>query len=305
MEKEIIDVLTYFSQFQYPPTLTELNIFLANKSEHKDVLKTLSKLIHKNKISTLNNRYTLPQYGISQENVEGRGKNFFETQAIRNIFAERKKRIAENYIWWLSKLPQIRLIGLSGSLAMSNTEAFADIDLFIITSARRIWTTRLFSLLLAQIAGRRRKRNVRAASDKICLNLFFTEDAMRVPREKRTSYVAHEILQMKPLFFRGNTYVNFLLQNDWVNIKFPNARQYFTLKNKKNKKKSTDNNKALFWSLRGVALLQYLLNKFGDFVENCCRWLQLRSINKHRTTELVSDDQLWFFPDDYEKKLRT
>ena len=36
-------------------------------------------------------------------------------------------------------------------------------------------------------------------TNKVCLNLFFDESDLAVPKFKRSEYVAHEVLQMKPL----------------------------------------------------------------------------------------------------------
>ena len=45
------------------------------------------------------------------------------------------------------------------------------------------------------------------------------------------------------------------------------------------------------------------MNLRADDLESKLKKLQLQLINKHKTTELITDSQLWFHPDDFEKKL--
>jgi hypothetical protein len=68
-----------------------------------------------------------------------------------------------------------------------------------------------------------------------------------------------------------------------------------------------DLKRSSFW---GAKRLQNLINLHalamtpGNFAELVLKTLQLSYINRHRTTEIITDTQLWFFPRDFEKKLR-
>ena len=44
-------------------------------------------------------------------------------------------------------------------------------------------------------------------------------------------------------------------------------------------------------------------NNFGDWLEKILKKFQLRLINKHKTTELITDTQLWFHPEDFGEKM--
>jgi hypothetical protein len=42
----------------------------------------------------------------------------------------------------------------------------------------------------------------------------------------------------------------------------------------------------------------------GDVVEYILKKFQLFLINRHRTKEIITKSQLWFHPDDFEKKIK-
>lgn len=208
--------------------------------------------------------------------------SFFETWKERHDNSNKKMNKKNAYVSLLSRFTSIHLIGLSGSLAMKNADATADIDLFIITAPGRLWTARLISLFLAYAMGVRRRRGVAHDSDKICLNLFFDGNDLALPAYKRSEYTAHEVLQMIPLYSVADTYDRFIKANSWVFSKFPNARKAAHTGRDTNPRQSR-------W--------------LGNILEKICKYTQLRIIHRHRTTEIITPTQLWFFPDDFEKKI--
>jgi len=215
------------------------------------------------------------------------------------------------YLKILSFFPQIKLIGLSGSLAMMNAGKNDDIDLFIITAKKRLFTGRIIALFLAEVLGLRKKfrKNKKSPkifrfypmkadladlSEKVCLNLFFDESDLAVPEFKRNEYVAHEVLQMKPIINKDSAYEKFLKANSWVFEIFPNAREVVSIKYKvlSIKKKKSLNTGYL------------ILNTFFNKIEQSLKVFQLHLINHHRTTEIITNTQLWFHPEDFREKMK-
>lgn len=139
----------------------------------------------------------------------------------REQCAKGKWILAKKYAAYLRYIPSICLVGVTGGLAVNNTDKHDDIDLFIITSSHTVWTTRLLVTLLFTLCNIRRKPNQKNVKDAICLNMFLGENVMEINRHNL--YIAHEILQMKPLWSRGNTYMHFLNKNRWVQNYLPNA----------------------------------------------------------------------------------
>jgi len=305
ISKEVFKVFQYFSFFNYSPTFDEIYTFLAKKTSKKQLKKVILNLEHNNKLIYIKNyhRYTLPQYS---KNIK------IYLSKIKNSQKKLENWRFKTYIKLLSLFAQIKLVGLSGSIAMMNAKEGDDIDLFIICAKNRLFTGRFIALVFAQLLGLRRLRDsgeqflshesLTSASrgplesekiafpsshrDKVCLNLFFDERALPVPKFKQTQYVAHEVLQMKPIINKNCTYEKFLYANRWVLSFFPNASQIFNFKFSIFNKKSN-----------------FQFSIIGDRIENFLKNLQLKLINRHRTTEIITPTQLWFHPDDFGKKL--
>ncbi len=313
MKKEILRTIKYFNFFDYSPTIDEVYTFLPIRTTKKNLLSWMENLVKTKKLIKsrslhlslcygrikMVNLYTLPPYCI-----------FFKNKIVRTRISQAKIKKIGFYIQLLSFFSQIKLIGLSGALAMMNAKEEDDIDLFVITAKNRLFTGRFLALLIAQAMGIRRKRHTYrqrssriGSRDKVCLNLFFDENSLEVPDFKKNEYVAHEILQMKPLINKENIYERFLEANRWVFNIFPNARSNFKCQN--SNVKSSSKLKYLkfrFWILNFICHLSFVIWIF-DSGENLLKKLQLYFIRKHQTTEPITDTQLWFHPEDFEKQL--
>lgn len=290
MERKILEVLKYFSRFNYSPTLDEIFTFLAQKTTKKSLKKRIETLVKDKKLLKNGKKYTLWEYS----EINRWSKEKF-------LWSKEKKAKAAFFVKLVSFFPQIRLIGFSGSLAMMNASKNDDIDAFIITKKNRLWTARLISLLVASILGKRRKFGEPHADDKICLNLFFDEAGLSIAAKKRSYFVAHEVLQMKPVVNKEDTYSRFLEANKWVLDIFPNARNMVDNSSffRDQSRSYTDNHRS-----SNDRLKKSKLSPLGDFMEFFLKKLQLYLIRKHQTSEIITDTQLWFFPDDFEKKIR-
>lgn len=326
INKEILKTIKYFSFFAYHPTLTEIHTFLQAKISKNELNKELVRMIKLKKI-LYSQIHTPPQYSI--RNIKDQSASW------RTKIKTSQKKLNywrfRVYIKLISLFPQIKLVGLSGSISMMNAKEDDDIDLFIITAKNRLFTGRLISLILAQVLGLRRNREARSSNflapvgtlpagngesqvaknfnsspsfnnetmkqwnnhvqDKVCLNLFFDEKNLEVPKFKQTEFVGHEVLQMKPIIVKDNIYERFLEANRWVFRLFPNAEEVFSMK----------------YKVSGIRIpnTKYLiLDTISDWIESQLRKFQLRFINKHKTSEIITSTQLWFHPDDFEKKIK-
>lgn len=301
METDVLKTLKYFSFFDYSPRFEEIFVFLNRKTTIKNLKKTLNSLIRLKRLSIKDNRYTLGEY-IDKE----------KWREDRVVITRHKLQKAIRFLTLVSMFSQIKLVGLSGSAAMANAKKEDDIDFFVITAQNRLWTGRFVALIIASLFGRR-KFNDAHTSDKLCLNLFFDEKNLKIGTKKRTYYVAHEVLQMKPLINKGKTYERFLEANKWVFKIFPNSRLMFSNASLKNASNLSVGDRGKTWqphmTFYKSTFFEHLHNNvipnsFQDLTEKILKKLQLFLINRHKTTELISDTQLWFFPDDFERKLQ-
>lgn len=276
MTNDIYQVLRYFKQFSYPPTKDEIYTFLKKRVSKREFEQFLLLLLRKNRVKrNKTGKYTLGEYGI-----------FYKINKRFSLYSQSKLKNIEFYISILKIFPQIQFIGLSGSISMMHADKRDDVDLFIIASKKRLWTARFITNIIAYLLGLKRKRLVQQAKDKVCLNLFFEHPYLTVPRYKKNEYVAHEILQVKPLVNKNHEYERFLRANKWVFRLFPNAKTIF-----------------LNYIKPSLKRIKYSRNSLGDLIEQILKAIQLARIMKYKTSEIVTSHQLWFFPDDFERKI--
>ncbi|HJS28485.1 MAG TPA: hypothetical protein VJ768_02615, partial [Anaerolineales bacterium] len=112
----------------------------------------------------------------------------------------------------IARLPFVRMVAVTGALAMDNVDEDGDIDYLIVTEPGRLWLSRAWCILLVRIAG--------MVGSRICPNYFLTTQALR--DLQRSLYSAHEISQMIPISGR-NCYQELRSQNRWVFGYLPNS----------------------------------------------------------------------------------
>jgi hypothetical protein len=110
----------------------------------------------------------------------------------------------------ITHMPFVRMVALSGSLAHLNGDPTADLDLFVVTSSRRVWTVTVATLALARLFGWRQR---------LCLNYVVSERAMWVAPADLFS--ANQIVHLQPVMGEA-TYRRFLDANRFVQRFYPN-----------------------------------------------------------------------------------
>jgi predicted nucleotidyltransferase len=135
-----------------------------------------------------------------------------ETRRARANVARQLWQKAARYGRILSTLPFVRMVAVTGSLAMNNTEAGKDIDFMIVTAPNYLWTCRALTLLVARLA--------KLEGVHLCPNYLVTTNALEL--QEHSLYVAHELAQMIPLSGR-ETYAEMRRLNGWMTDYLPNA----------------------------------------------------------------------------------
>src|SRR3989344_4740427 len=211
MERAILKTLSYYDIFNFPLKAWEIHKWLVGQQASlRQVEKSLRFLIHKAKIKKQKDYYLIGKTGLIRERVK------------KEKILKKHLQTAKNISLLFKLIPWIKLIGVSGSLAMMGSSRKDDIDLFIVTSENRIWISRLFLIFLTSLTGLRRKRRekILQAYGKICINLILEEN--NLAQTKGNIYLAHEVLQMKVLWQRDEVYSKFLHANDWAFKYLPN-----------------------------------------------------------------------------------
>lgn len=270
-QQSVLKTLLYADIFNYPLTKQEIYNFLI--SDKKVGKETIFKLL-KNPKSPV----------VYKENyffIKGKD-DLIKKRKKREIISREKLKKAKKIIKILSLIPTLRFVGISGTLSMRNSEAKDDIDIFVIAEKKFVWTTRFLLIIMLLIMGVYRSRNANKYSDKVCLNMIIAEDKMCFIKSNRNLYIAHEILQLLPVFNRSNTYEKFIKLNKWCNNFLPNALS----------------NKAVYIRQDNNNILFILFFKI-IFLEKILKFIQLKYMKKHRTKEVIKDGFLSFHPFDY------
>lgn len=270
-QQSILKTLLYADIFNYPLTKQEIYNFLI--SDKKIEKETIFKLLKNSK-----------SFVAHKENyffIKGKD-HLIKKRKKREIISIEKLKKAKKIIKKLSLIPTVRFIGISGALSMRNSEAEDDIDIFVIAQKKFVWTTRFLLIIMLLIMGIYRNRNAKKYSDKICLNMIVDENKIYFDKSNQNLYLAHEILQLVPIFNRNNTYEKFIKLNKWCNNFLPNALS----------------NKIDYIKQNNIIILFILFFKI-IFLENILKFIQLKYMKKHITKEIVKDGFLGFHPFDY------
>lgn len=276
LKRSVLAVLCYHDIFDYPLTEKEILKFLPS-NKNLSIKNCLKKLEKEKKIRKKEGFYFL----FNKEKVVALRKK-------REKYSQQKIKIAQKIAQVLSFIPWIRMISITGALAMNNSDKKADIDFLIITAKDRLWLTRLIIILTLEILGKRPKLEKNDLKDKICPNLFLDETALKIPFKKQNLFTAHEIAQMKPIFNKNKTYEKFLKENQWIRKYLPQAIEPSVLKLKLKTKKSSRFN---------------IFNPIFSFLEKLSYQFQLSYMKPKVTSESISPHFAFFHFQDTSKEV--
>jgi hypothetical protein len=110
----------------------------------------------------------------------------------------------------VARMPFVRMVALSGSLAHLNAERSADLDLFVITAPGRVWSVTLAVLVISRLLGWRKR---------MCLNYVISERAMTI--EPADLFSANQIIHLRPIVGR-DVFDRFVNANPFVKRFYPN-----------------------------------------------------------------------------------
>lgn len=200
-ENSILQILAYFSIFQYPLTRDEIINFLQPDASVSNLDGALESLVAGGSVFRINGFYLLKDdISLVARRNEG------------NIKAEQLLPKAMKIGRFLSKFPFVRGIGISGSLSKKFADEKADIDFFIITKADRLWIARTLMHLFKKLTFLAGKQHY------FCMNYYVDEKALTLP--DRNIYTAVEIFTLMPAGV--NNLDHFFKANSWVNEWFVN-----------------------------------------------------------------------------------
>lgn len=199
----ILRSVAYADVFDYPLTAAEITRYLEVPAAGSDVIRALA---------------SDPWIG---ERL-GEGDGFYHLAARPALPETRRRRAASAARQWpwairygrvLARLPFVRMVAVTGALAMDNVQDDTDIDYFVVTETGRLWLARAQAITLVRLAALR--------GDVLCPNYIVAESALTFG--EHTLFTAHEVVQMVPLS-GADVYRRVRESNEWTASLLPNAQ---------------------------------------------------------------------------------
>lgn len=265
----IIRTLAYADVFDFPLTAEEIWRFLISPSKARtsDIQRALT-------------RTRADSESLGQDDgfyfLKGRKKTVL-LRKRRERWSRKKIKEAHRVARWLRLIPWVKMVAVTGSLAMKNAEKDEDIDLLVVSSRNRLWLTRALVTILTELVANRRHVGDKKFRDKVCLNMFLDEGYLKIPENEQDLYSAHEVCQLLPILDKDNTYKRFISANLWVKKYLANALSA-----------------GKYWDTEGKKKSRNFLN----IPEFLAFRLQLWYMRSRRTREIVEPHRIRFHPHD-------
>ncbi|MBU4368263.1 hypothetical protein KJ575_00890 [Patescibacteria group bacterium] len=305
VEQTIFATIAYYDYFNYPLTAAEIYYYLIN-FEAKDQ-KPKTKNTNQNQktkppfyeiIKTLDESQDLEKL-IGQKNgfcfLAGR-EEIIKQRLQRKKLADEKFRKSRWILKFISYLPFVRLMMISGTMALGNPYKESDLDLLVVAKSGRIWTARAIITFFALIFGK--YRHAGKTKNRLCLNHYITDKSLTV--DFGNLYKAQEYLNLLPVSGDLKIYQEFLVANqNWMENYVPSNRDENEPANAENLRFISQSKiflkiKDFFeWTLGG---------KFGNWSERFFKKIQIFFIQKNPLSDKpkgrlrYTDDNLVFHP---------
>jgi len=199
-QRAIFRVVAYGDVFDFPMTPEEIQRALPVQASLSDVAAALTDCTRSGLLSTAEPYYVLA----------GR-EALVATRDRRAIASSSLMRRADRYGSLIARLPFVRMVAVTGSLAAANAEADDDIDYLIVTAKGRLWLARGLTIFVVRLAKLR--------GLTLCPNYMLSETALAL--DERDAYTARELAQMRLVSGR-DVYLRMLAENGWCTELIPN-----------------------------------------------------------------------------------
>jgi predicted nucleotidyltransferase len=218
LQKNLLATIAYYDALDYPLTAFEAWMHLirmgddaegdARKIRLGDVVAALSGDGCSGRVVLRDGFYPL----------RGREDLIFRRIRSEKISSAKLKRV-RSLARLLAFVPFVRMIGVTGSLAMKNGDRESDWDLFVVLRAGRIFTGR--TLLTGFLHAIGKRRHGKYHRDRACLNYYVSEDALRI--STKDLFSAHEYRFLVPIVGE-EVFRRFELKNRWIHTFKPTFR---------------------------------------------------------------------------------
>lgn len=296
LEKSILSTIVYYNNLGQPLTMFEIYKYLIKPRSNEDVFQVLREGYSFTKVfDCLEKSDNLKSY-IGHLNgfyfLKGRG-HLVHRRIVKNRIGIKKWKTAKGVAKILQALPFIRMIAVSGSLAVNNTKKKSDIDLLIVVRYQRIWLTRALITIVIHLLRKRRHKHL--TTNRFCLNHYITTESLHIPF--KSLYNAQTYARLGLIYQKNeeDIYSQFQQANEWIKSYLLNVRI------KKNNLHTIHHN---FFLTKVSMFLELLLTGLvGGILEKGSKLYQVYRIKNDPLTfktggrVTFNDSQLEFHPD--------
>ena len=293
LNKNILATIAYYNGLNYPLTAFEIwkNLirtdYYDNNQPAQITLAEIIKQLHGDSLKTY----------IENENgfyfLKGE-KHLVERRIKNNKISVEKINKLVRTAKWLRFIPFVKMIGMTGALAMKNANVKSDLDILMVFKNGKIWTGRTLATLFLHVIGKR--RHDKKIIDRVCLNFFVTDESLEIITKDLFS--ASEYMFLFPLYGR-ETYERFQIKNQWIKSMKPN----YALCEIQPLKTLEDSHLTKIVRTIGEVVLS------ADWIENSLRKIEKKRIMQNPKTHqegsmvYADDNALVFLPDPHGPKV--
>lgn len=204
LAEAILQTISYVDIFDYPITLPEIHRYLIGQDAS---LSEVREELHNGQMTT--------------EKIGSDGEFYF--LAGRQDLVQLRHNRSTNSVplWsqgmrygrWISQIPFVRMVAITGALASRNVVHDADLDYLIVTEPGYLWLTRAMILAL--------NRMVAPFGATICPNYLLSLNVLSLT--EKDLFIAQELARMVPIS-GWQIYQQMRELNTWTDTYLPNAQ---------------------------------------------------------------------------------
>ncbi len=202
VREAVVATVAYADVFDMPIDVPRLHRFLVGCSAGaSEVVSAVGELVESGQLGRRGDIVHLPN------RAEVLGVHDERTERAEKMWGE-----AQRWGQRIARLPFVRMVAVTGGLAVDSVADHDDIDYFIITAPTRLWLTRFMMVGLVKLAER--------DDIELCPNYIVSERALEF--DDKALYVARELAQMVPIV-GADRCTDLRRRNSWMFDFLPNA----------------------------------------------------------------------------------
>lgn len=226
---QIIGTLSYSYQFNDPLSLAEIRKRLIHKdylpatltleTNDQPLEKRIKYLEKSGLVIHRDGYYFLPQ-DVQSKNQKKEVNKVISLKKQRFLSSVIIRRDIKKLLSLSIKIPWIKAIGITGSVAVDSASDNDDLDFIVITTQNRLWLSRAILLVFSLIIGKKiafwRLFFHKGLKDKWCFNLWLEVENLQLPSSKQNFFSAFESTQIDWVYDADGFEQEYFRQNSWI-----------------------------------------------------------------------------------------